>query len=56
MSRLLTPIAEPMASTLRAMSAATVAVVNLEYDGEVLPVSVSEPKPVTLPFLHTPLV
>lgn len=39
MSKLLTPIAEPMARTLRAMSAATVAVVNLEYDGEVLPVS-----------------
>ncbi|XP_071970676.1 protoporphyrinogen oxidase isoform X2 [Engystomops pustulosus] len=39
MSRLLTPIAKPMASTLREMSASTVAVVNLEYDGEVLPVS-----------------
>ncbi|XP_040268472.1 protoporphyrinogen oxidase [Bufo bufo] len=39
MSRLLNPIAESMASTLREMSAANVAVVNLEYDGEVLPVS-----------------
>ncbi|XP_075699491.1 protoporphyrinogen oxidase [Rhinoderma darwinii] len=39
MSKLLTPISEPMANTLREMSAATVAVVNLEYDGEVLPVS-----------------
>ncbi|KAM4014625.1 protoporphyrinogen oxidase [Anomaloglossus baeobatrachus] len=39
LSKLLTPIAEPMANTLREMRTATVAVVNLEYDGDVLPVS-----------------
>ncbi|XP_066464847.1 protoporphyrinogen oxidase [Eleutherodactylus coqui] len=39
MSKLLSTFAEPMAKTLRELSAANVAVVNLEYDGEVLPVS-----------------
>lgn len=39
LSRLLDPVAKPMADTLRQLSAANVAVVNLEYDGEVLPVS-----------------
>ncbi|KAM5129603.1 protoporphyrinogen oxidase isoform 1-T3 [Mantella aurantiaca] len=39
LSRLLEPAAKPMADTLRRLSAADVAVVNLEYDGEVLPVS-----------------
>ncbi|XP_068108365.1 protoporphyrinogen oxidase [Hyperolius riggenbachi] len=39
LSRLLDPVAKPMADTLRQLNAANVAVVNLEYDGEVLPVS-----------------
>ncbi|XP_072284486.1 protoporphyrinogen oxidase [Pyxicephalus adspersus] len=39
LSRLLDPIAKPMADTLRQLNTANVAVVNLEYDGEVLPVS-----------------
>ncbi|XP_077116654.1 protoporphyrinogen oxidase isoform X2 [Ranitomeya variabilis] len=39
LSKVLPLNAEPMTNTLREMSAATVAVVNLEYDGDVLPVS-----------------
>uniref|UniRef100_A0A8C5PQP9 Protoporphyrinogen oxidase n=1 Tax=Leptobrachium leishanense TaxID=445787 RepID=A0A8C5PQP9_9ANUR len=40
LSQLLPPSAGPMVSNLSQMSSATVAVVNLEYDGEALPVSV----------------
>ncbi|CAJ0935833.1 unnamed protein product [Ranitomeya imitator] len=39
LSKVLPLNTEPMTNTLREMSAATVAVVNLEYDGDVLPVS-----------------
>uniref|UniRef100_A0A8C5PPJ6 Protoporphyrinogen oxidase n=1 Tax=Leptobrachium leishanense TaxID=445787 RepID=A0A8C5PPJ6_9ANUR len=39
LSQLLPPSAGPMVSNLSQMSSATVAVVNLEYDGEALPVS-----------------
>ncbi|XP_075048520.1 protoporphyrinogen oxidase [Mixophyes fleayi] len=39
LSRLLAPVAEPMVDTLRELNAATVSVVNLEYDGEILPIS-----------------
>ncbi|XP_063802876.1 protoporphyrinogen oxidase isoform X2 [Pseudophryne corroboree] len=39
LSRLLAPVAQPMATILHELSAASVAVVNLEYEGDILPIS-----------------